>query len=78
MKIKLPTLCPIAFAILKYGLAVVSATLIYIAFTTASLDTYDAARLFPLFLEQMEHAVMALCLVICGALLFDIAAREKR
>lgn len=78
MKIKIPTLTPIAFAILKHGLAVVSAVLIYIAFTTASLDEYDAARLYPLFYEQMEHAVMTLCLVVCGALLFDIAAREKK
>ncbi len=78
MKIKLPTLSPVSFAILKYGLGVVLAVFIYIAFTTASLDKYDAARLFPLFLEQIEHALMTLLLIVCGALLFDIAAREKR
>ena len=77
-RIKLPKLSPVAFAILKYGLAAVSVTLIYIAFTSASLDSYDAARLYPLFYEQMEHALMTLLLVVCGALLFDIASREKK
>lgn len=77
MKIKLPTLTPIAFAILKYGLGAVSATLIYIAFTTASLSDYDAARLYPLFYEQMWHTLRALSLVVCGALAVDIAARKK-
>ncbi len=78
MKIKLPTLSRVSFAILKYGLGAVLMTLVYIAFAAASLDAYDTARLFPLFYEQMEHAVMTLLLVVCGALLFDIAVREKR
>lgn len=64
--------------ILKIGLAPVALTFIYIAFSRTSLDAYDAVRLFPSFLAQFEHATMSLTLVICGALLFDVASREKR
>lgn len=81
MKMKnlhIPTLSQVSMNILKLGLAPVALTFIYIALTRASLDAYDAARLFPSFLAQLEHAIMSLTLVICGALLFDIASREKR
>lgn len=76
--LKFPTLCRVSMNILKLGLAPVALTFIYIAFTHTSLDAYDAARLFPFFFEQLEHAVMSLTLVICGALLFDMSYREKR
>ena len=62
-----------ARSILQIGLAPVALTFIYIAFTRSSLEAYDAARLLPSLFEQLEHAVMSLTLVICGALLFDIA-----
>ncbi|MBQ2766261.1 MAG: hypothetical protein IJF48_04680 [Clostridia bacterium] len=75
MKKLLP--CRISMAVLKYGLAVVSAVLIYIAFTTASLDAYDAARLHVLFVEEMEHALMSLLLIIAGAVLLDIAISKR-
>ena len=78
MKIKLPTLSRVSFAMLKYGFWAVLATLIYIAFALSSLDAYDTARLVTFFTSQLEHAAMALLLVVCGALLFDIAVREKR
>lgn len=77
-KLKFPTLCRVSMNILKIGLAPVALVFIYIAFTHSSLDAYDAARLFPSFLLQLEHAAMSLTLVICGALLFDVASREGR
>ena len=64
--------------ILTIGLAPVALAFIYIAFTRSSLDAYDAARLLPSFFEQFEHATMSLTLIVCGALLFDIALRERR
>lgn len=77
-KLKIPALCSVSMNILKIGLVPVVFAFIYIAFSHSSLDAYDAARLFPSFLLQLEHAAMSLTLVICGALLFDVASREGR
>ena len=77
-KLYIPPLSRGSINILKFGLAPVALTFIYIAFTRSSLDAYDAARLFPSFSEQFEHAFMSFLLVIGGALLFDIAVREKK
>ena len=71
-------LCDAALCLLKWGLAAVSAALLYIAFTTASLDKYDAARLHSLFAEQMEHVLMSLLIVVGGAVMLDIAVKEKK
>ncbi len=76
--LRIPTLSRVSINILKFGLTPVALTFIYIAFTRASLDPYDAARLFPSFFEQLEHATMSLTLVICGALLFDAASRDGK
>ena len=76
-KLKFPTLSRVSMKILKVGLAPVALTFIYIAFAQSSLDAYDTARLFPSFLSQLEHAVMSLTLVICGALLKDMSYREQ-
>ena len=62
---------------LKWGLFAVSVVLIYIAFTRSSLDLYDAARLHTFFIEQMEHALMSLLLVIGGGVMLDIALKER-
>ena len=67
--------CRISMAVLKYGLAAVSAVLIYIAFGAVAMDEYDFARLHVLFVEQMEHAMMSLLLVIAGAVLLDISLK---
>ncbi len=77
-KLKFPTLCRVSMNILKIGLAPVALTFLYIAFAHSSLDAYDSARLFPSLLSQLEHAVMSLTLIVCGALLFDAASREGR
>ena len=77
-KSHMPQLSKGALNILKIGLAPVALTFVYIAFTRSSLDTYDAVRLFPSFFAQFEHASMSLLSVIAGALLFDIAVREKK
>ena len=62
--------------ILHCGLPLIAAALIYIAFTTASLEPYDAARLYPLLYLQMEHALMSLLLVVGGALLCDMSIKR--
>lgn len=77
-KLHIPALSQGSLNILKFGLAPVALTFVYIAFTCSSLDTYDAVRLFPSLLAQFEHATMSFLLVIGGALLFDIAVREKK
>ncbi len=77
-KLHIPPLSRGSFNILKFGLAPVALTFLYIAFTRSSLDAYDAARLFASLFEQFEHALMSFLLVIGGALLFDVAVREKK
>ena len=76
-KINIPVPSLVSMTILKCGLPVVSAALLYIAAAQSSLNAYDAARLHTLFYEQMEHVLMSLALVVCGALMFDIAMRDK-
>lgn len=77
-KLHIPALSRGSLNILKLGLAPVATAFIYIAFWRSSLDAYDAARLFPSLFAQFEHATMSLLLIIGGALLFDIASREKK
>ncbi len=69
--------CRVSMAVLKYGLAVVSAVLIYIAFSTATMDAYDFSRLHTLFVEQIEHAMMSLLLIVGGAVLLDVSLKGK-
>ncbi len=77
MKTKKPLkkTCPsrAALMILNCGLPLVAAALIYIAFTTASLEAYDAARLYPLLYAELEHALMSLLLIVGGAVVCDLS-----
>ena len=66
-----------AARILKFGLTAVSAALIYTAFTYSSLDTYDAARCYSVFTNQIEHALMSLILTVLGAAILDIEVKQK-
>ncbi len=66
-----------AVGILKFGLAAVSAALIYTAFTYASMDTYDAARYYGAFVNQIEHALMSLMLTVLGTAILDIEVKQK-
>lgn len=68
---------PVSMAVLKYGLAAVSLVFLYIAVWAASLDVYDAARLYSLLAEQMEHAMMSLLLTVAGAVVLDIALIKR-
>ncbi len=77
VKVKKFRVCRPAWLFLEWGLLAVSAVLIYIAFTRASLDLYDAARLHAFFVEQMEHALMSLLLVVGGGVLLDIGVKES-
>lgn len=62
--------------ILRFGLPLIAAELIYIAASLSSFDSYDIARLGMYIYSMMEHILMSLTLVVGGALLFDIAFRE--
>ncbi len=77
-KNKINKLSPVSLKILKWGLAAVTIMLIYIVAYRAGLREYDAARLSLQFSYMMEHFAMSLLLIVGGALLFDIAAREKK
>ena len=66
-----------AAQILKIGLAATSAALIYTAFTYSSMDAYDAARYYGLFVNQIEHALMSLMLTVLGAAILDIEIKQK-
>ena len=65
-----------AILILRCGLPLVAAVLIYCAASLSSMDTYDAARRYMRTYSILEHALMALLLETGGALLFDIAQRQ--
>lgn len=77
-KYKLPTPSRMSVKILRYGLPFVAYALLYTAFTYSSLDAFDAARQVALLYAQIEHAMMSLLLLVGGAVLFDIALRERR
>ncbi len=66
-----------AARILKFGLAAVSAALIYTAFTYSSMGTYDAARSYGTFVSQIEHALMSLTITVLGAAILDAEAKWR-
>ena len=70
------TLSRSAAGILHWGLPAVSAVLLGTVFYISGFSVYDAARYYPATASAMEHILMSLLLVVCGALLADIA--EKR
>lgn len=62
--------------ILRIGLTVIAAELIYILVSLSSMNSYDAARLGLYIYSMLEYIMMSLTLIVGGALLFDIAFRE--
>lgn len=72
-----PNLVRGAVTILHCGLPAVAAALIGCCFYITSLTAYDAARLYPIFTQMIEHILMSLLLIVGGALLYDLAWREK-
>lgn len=65
-----------ACLILRLGLPVIAAELIYVAASLSELSGYDIARLGLYIYTMLEHILMSLTLVVGGALLFDIALGE--
>lgn len=66
-----------AVKILSAGLPAVALALIRTAAYTSSLDTYGAARYYPVLRGSMEHILMSLMLTVVGALLYDIAVKRQ-
>ncbi len=75
---KLMKLSKRALKIFELGLPIVAIALIYCAAWIASLDTYDAARLYMQTYSMIEHVMMSLLLIVGGALLFDLGERERQ
>lgn len=55
----------------------IAAMLVITAFFYSSLDTYDAARLYPMLCSAMEHIMMSLLLAVGGSLLFDMELKRR-
>ncbi len=69
-------LAPTSQRLLICLLAPISAAALYTAFCRASLDTYDAARLYGMLVAEMEHILMSLLLAVGGALALDITLKR--
>ncbi len=69
---------PTAFNVLIRLLAPISAVLVATVFKRASLDTYDAARMYSTFALEMEHILMSLLLTVGGTAVLDIALKRHR
>ncbi len=70
-------LSPVVERLLICLLTPIVLVLIVTVFTVSSLNTYDAARLYPLFVDIMEHILMSLLIAVDGSLLLDIEIKRK-
>ncbi len=64
--------------IMEWGFLPAVFALIYTVFERASMSTYDAARYYGLFSEQVEHILMTILIVIVGAGIFDMNMRKNQ
>lgn len=64
-----------AVRLFKVLLAPITLALIYTAAYASSLDTYDAARFYPVLASQMEHILMSLLLTVGGTLAYDLKVK---
>lgn len=74
--LKKPDISKLSQSILAAGLPVVSLALIGGAVWLTTLDSYDLARLTPYIHSIYEHILMSLTLIVGGAMVADIAARD--
>ena len=63
--------------ILRCGLPIVAAQLIFTAIQLSLMTSYDIARLGIYIHSIIEHIIMSLTLIVGGSLLFDLAWHEK-
>ena len=63
---------------MELGFLPAVAALIYTVCNRASMSTYDAARCYGLFAEQMEHILMTLLIVTVAAGIFDMNMRKNQ
>ena len=74
--LKKPEISKLSQSILTAGLPVISLFLIGGAVWLTTLSSYDLARLTPYIHSIYEHILMSLALIIGGAMVADIAARD--
>ncbi len=65
-------------SILEWGFLPIVIALVYTVSGRASMSTYDAARSYGLFANQMEHILMTLLIVTVGAGIFDMNMRKNQ
>lgn len=68
---------PGALSILRYGLPFVALELTYIAVRLSNLSAYELAKSRLYAAAELEHVMMGLLLLVGGAMLFDLASRER-
>ena len=68
---------PGALSILRYGLPFIALELTYIAVNISEMNTYELAKSRLSTASELEHVLMGLLLLVGGALLFDLASRER-
>ena len=60
------------------GLSIVLIYLVYIFISVLSLNSTSSLVLIHIFFPQLEHVLMSLTLIIIGALLLDVTAKELK
>ena len=78
MKKKRFCLTPISKILLITGLTVVLAYLIYILISILLLKSTSSDVLVHIYSPQLEYIMMSLTLIISGALLLDVTAKELK
>ena len=55
----------------------IAAMLVITVFFYSSLDTYEAARFYPMLCSTLEHIMMSLLITVGGSLLLDIELKRR-
>ena len=70
------SLSDISVKILKLGLPLIIGYLIYLVISIASHTNTAKKVLIHIYLPQLEYIMMSLCVIVIGAILFDITKKE--
>lgn len=72
------TLCPQAALMLKSGLGVISAALIYILFTFEYAEGRELVQNLAILPQMIENVALSGVIVVSGSLLFDYVIKKDQ
>lgn len=65
-----------AFVLLLLGMTVTLCYLLYIFTSIILSKSVSSSVLIHIYLPQLEHIIMSLTIIICGALTLDVTAKQ--